>query len=382
LNSLLLLDRLIAFPTVSDRSNLQLISFVREFLLERGFDVMLVEDRTGAKANLFATLGPTSIPGIILSGHSDVVPIEGQTWTSDPFVLTPRGERLFGRGTTDMKGFVACALRAADLASHGALSAPLHIALSHDEEIGCVGVRSMLDKLRLSSPPLRLCIVGEPTSMSIGLGHKGKLAARALFHGVGGHSALAPRLLNALHLAAEFVLGLRRYQDLLEKQAVDDSGYDIPYTTVHAGVAGGGAALNLVPERAFVDFEIRAMASSDSKQILSAIEAVAERIVAPHRERFPHVAVEITTINSYPGLETPEDADAVAFVRKLFDSPSHTKLSFGTEGGFFSEKLDVPVVVCGPGSMEQGHIADEFITREQISACDRMMDRLIKALAA
>jgi acetylornithine deacetylase len=382
LDSLHLLDRLIAFPTVSDRSNLQLISFVREFLTSRGFEVMLVEDDTGAKANLFATLGPAGTPGIILSGHTDVVPVEGQAWSSDPFVLTQRGEQLFGRGTTDMKGFVACALRAADLASRGALSAPLHIALSHDEEIGCIGVRSLLDKLRLSPPKVRLCIVGEPTSMSIGLGHKGKLAARAVFHGVGGHSAQAPRLLNALHLAAEFVLALRHRQDVLKAQAVDDPAYDIPYTTVHAGVAGGGTALNLVPERAFVDFEIRAIGSVDSTRILAAIAADAEQIVAAHRARFPHAVVEIATINSYPGLETAADTDAVSFVRGLLDSPSQTKFAFGTEGGLFSEKLGVPVVICGPGSMTQAHIADEFITRDQVAACDRMMDRLVKTLAA
>ena len=341
-----------------------------------------MEDSTGAKANLFATLGPRGSAGIILSGHTDVVPVKGQAWSSDPFVLTPRGEKLLGRGTTDMKGYVACALRAADLASRGAISSPLHVALSHDEEIGCVGVRSLLDKLRLSPPPLRLCIVGEPTSMAIGLGHKGKLAARAIFHGAGGHSALAPRLLNAVHLAAEFVQVLRRHQDLLEKQAVDDPDYDIPYTTVHAGVIKGGTALNLVPERAVVDFEIRSIASVDPAQILSAIAADAERIVAGHRARFPLAAVEIETLNSYPGFETSENADAVSFMRGLLESPSQTKLAFGTEGGLFSEKLGVPVVICGPGSIAQAHIADEFITREQIGACDRMMDRLVGSLAA
>jgi acetylornithine deacetylase len=381
LDSVHLLERLIAFPTVSDRSNLAIISFIREYLAERGFTVMLVEDATGAKANLFATLGPAGKPGVILSGHSDVVPVEGQAWTSDPFTLVSRGDRLFGRGTADMKGFVACVLRAADLASRAKLSAPLHISVSHDEEIGCVGVRALLDKLRLSPPKVRLCLVGEPTSMAMGLGHKGKLAARAVFHGVGGHSALAPRALNAIHLATEFVQILRRHQTQLEG-GPRDPDYDIPYTTVHAGVIGGGTALNLVPERAFVDFEIRAVGAVDAAPILAAIAADAEQVVAPHRARFPSAAVEITTLNSYPGLETPKDADAVSFMRELLESPAQTKLAFGTEGGLFSQQLGVPVVVCGPGSITQAHLPDEFIARDQIAACDRLMDRLVGALAA
>jgi acetylornithine deacetylase len=381
-NSLQLLERLIAFPTVSDRPNLELVAFVRDFLANLGFEIMLVPDQTGTKQNLFATLGPAGPAGVILSGHSDVVPVAGQAWTSDPFALTPRGDRLFGRGTTDMKGFVACSLRAADLASRAKLAAPLHIALSHDEEIGCVGVRSMLDRLRQSPPLVRVCVVGEPTSMAIGLGHKGKLAARAAFRGVAGHSALAPQFLNAIHLAAEFVQLLKRWQDRLAAEADPRSGYDIPYTTVHAGIIGGGTALNLVPEQAFVDFEIRPIGKADPAEILSRIAADAEATVAPYRTRFPKAAMEIAVANSYPGFDTSSGTDAVAFMRGILGTPPEVKLPFGTEGGLFAQELAVPVVICGPGSIAQAHIADEFIAREQVAACDRMMDRLVAALAA
>jgi acetylornithine deacetylase len=381
-NSLQLLDRLIAFPTVSDRPNLDLVAFVRDFLASRGFEIMLVPDSTGTKQNLFASRGPSDRAGVILSSHSDVVPVAGQAWTSDPFVLAERGDRLFGRGTTDMKAFVACSLRAADLASQAKLTSPLHIAMSHDEEIGCVGVRSMLDALRRSPPPVRLCIVGEPTSMAIGLGHKGKLAARATFRGVAGHSALAPQFLNAIHLAAEFVDLLKRWQDRLAGEAEPQSGYDIPYTTVHAGVIGGGTAVNLVPEQAFVDFEIRPIGAADPAQILSRISADAEAIVAPHRTRFPNAAMEIAIANSYPGFDTTSDTDAVSFMRGLLDAPPEVKLPFGTEGGLFARELGIPVVICGPGSIAQAHIADEFIAHGQVAACDRMMDRLVGALAA
>lgn len=382
MDSLQLLDRIIAFPTVSDRPNLELVAFVRDFLSSRGFEIVLVADATGKKANLFATMGPSDRPGIILSGHSDVVPVVGQAWTSDPFVLTQRGDRLVGRGTTDMKGFIACSLRAADVASRAKLSAPLYISISHDEEIGCVGVRSMLDKLRQSPPPVRVCIVGEPTSMSIGLGHKGKLAARVTFRGVAGHSALAPNFLNAIHLASDFVRLLRRWQDRLAHEADAQSGYDIPYTTVHAGIIGGGAALNLVAEQAFVDLEIRPLGATDPAKILSDIIADAKSIIAPHRERFPAAAMEMSIVNSYPGFDTSSDNDAVSFMRGILDAPKEVKLPFGTEGGLFAQNLGVPVVICGPGSIAQAHIADEFIARDQLAACDRMMDRLVGALAA
>lgn len=382
LNTCQILDRLISFPTVSDQSNLEIIEFVREYLSSRGFDILLVENEDRTKANLFARLGPPDRKGVILSGHSDVVPVLGQSWTSNPFALAERDGRMFGRGTTDMKGFVACSLRAADLASRVPLNAPLYISLTHDEEIGCIGVRRLLERLAASVPPTKACIVGEPTSMAIGLGHKGKLAARATFHGVGGHSALAPKYLNAIESAAGFVTALRHYQDRLATKADTGSGYDIPYTTVHVGKIAGGTALNVVPDRAVVDFEIRSVLSTDPALMMHDIAAVAEQIVAKLRERFPPARVEIEIVNSYPGFETATDSDAVQFMQSLLGAKQTTKLAFGTEGGLFAEKLGVPVVVCGPGSIAQAHIADEFIEREQIAACDRMMDHLVAALAA
>lgn len=382
MNSFQILERLIAFQTVSERSNLDLINFVRDYLSTRHFDILLVEDRDGTKANLFARLGPSDRPGVILSGHSDVVPVVGQAWTSDPFVLAERDGRLFGRGATDMKGFVACSLRAADAASRAHLSAPLYISLTHDEEIGCVGVRSLLERLAGSAPATRACIVGEPTSMAIGLGHKGKLAARATFQGVGGHSALAPNYLNSIHLVTEFVAALRRLQDELAAKSSAGSGYEIPYTTVHAGVIGGGTALNLVPDSAFVDFEVRSIASTDPSAVMAEITAQAERIAAQVRGGFPTARFEIQTVNSYPGFETDDNSDTILFMQDLLQSKQQTKLAFGTEGGLFAKKLGIPVVVCGPGSIAQAHIADEYIACEQIAACDRMMDRLVAALAA
>lgn len=378
MNTLEILDRLIAFDTTSRNPNRALIDWVAGLLRGAGAEVSLLPDETGAKANLFATLGPRDRPGVCLSGHTDVVPVDGQAWTRPPFRLTRDAGRLYGRGTADMKGFVACALRAALAAPE--LSTPLHIALSHDEEIGCVGVRSLVD--RLARAPVRpaLCIVGEPTSMRVATGHKGKIAARAICHGEAAHSSLAPRPVNAIHLAAELVGAIRAVATRLEREGARDPAYAIPHTTVHVGTIAGGTALNIVPDRAELRFEIRAVAGDDPQQILAEIDAEAHRIAlaagAPAR-------IEIETLpGSYPGLEMPEDAEAVRFVREIAGGDqAPLKVPFGTEAGLFAEVAGIPAVVCGPGSMAQGHRADEFIEESQIAACDAMLDRLLARLA-
>ena len=375
-----LLDRLVAFPTVSARSNLDLIEFVRTFLGEQGIVASVFPDVSGQKANLFATVGPTDRPGILLSGHSDVVPAEGQTWTHDPFTLVERDGKLFGRGAADMKGFVAAALRAMALGSSRDLAAPLHFSLSHDEEIGCVGVRSMLTALANSPPPTRLCVVGEPTGMRIAIGHKGKIGARATCIGIEGHSALAPRALNAIYLATDFIQALRVRQDLIVAGPSHDPGFDVPYTTLHAGVITGGTALNIVPNRAVVTFEIRNIGADRAEAILDDIRGDAAAICAPYRDRFPTAAIDISVFNTYPGFDTAADSDAVMAMRDLLGGAPTLKVAFGTEAGLFSEVLGVPTVVCGPGSMDQGHKPDEFIAREQLEACDRLMERMLDNL--
>ncbi len=376
-----LLERLVAFPTVSRDPNRALIDFVREFLAERGVaaDLILAED--GCKANLFATIGPAGVPGIMLSGHTDVVPTEGQTWRTDPFRLAVYDGRAYARGAADMKGFLAACLRLADHASRRTLLTPLHLSFSHDEEIGCVGVRSLIERLAAAPFRPRCCIVGEPTGLRIATGHKGKLAARATCCGLAGHSALAPRALNAIHLACDFVGRLRDRQAQLASGGPRDRDYDIAYTTIHVGRIGGGTALNIVPDRCTVDFEIRNVAADDPDALLAAIIGDADAIAAAHRGRFAGADIEISTVNAYPGLATPETAEVVAFVGALVEDPAPFKVAFGTEGGLFSDRLGVPTVVCGPGSMAQGHKPDEYVALDQLAACDRMMDRLLDKLA-
>jgi acetylornithine deacetylase len=355
---------------------------VRDRLAERGIDCALVHDATGTKANLYATIGPADRPGVMLSGHTDVVPVEGQDWTVPPFSLTRRDERLYGRGAADMKGFVACALAAALRATKRRLEAPLHLALSYDEEVGCVGVRRLIDVL--ADLPLRpaFCIVGEPTSLTVATGHKGKTALIANCIGREGHSAMAPLAINALHLGCDLVAAIRGLQSEIAASGARDGEYDVPYTTLHVGRMAGGTALNIVPNRCELEFEIRNLAADDPKALISALRVDAARIAEAARAQAPEADIHIEVRNSYPGLGTPPDASVVDFVKSLTGANGTTKLAFGTEGGLFSECLGIPTVVCGPGSMTQGHRPDEYVAVDQIARCDAMLDALLDRLAA
>lgn len=382
MNTLEILERLVAFPTLSRSPNRELICFVQDLLHGAGIETMLVESGDGTRANLFATIGPQDRSGIVLSGHTDVVPVEGQAWTREPFRLSIDSGRAYGRGTADMKGFVAAAISVALRAASRNLQAPLHLAFSYDEEIGCVGVRGLLDKLATRTPRPMACIVGEPTGMRIATGHKGKLALRACCVGHAAHSALAPTALNALHLGADFLGVLRREQDRLAESGKRDGAYDVPFSTIHAGRMSGGQALNIVPDRCDIDFEIRNVADDDPAAILARIFAGAEAIMAPLRESFPKAGIAIDRVNAYPGLDTNEEAVVIRLLRRVLEGDGRTcKVAFGTEAGLFDSWLGVPAAVCGPGHMDQGHKPDEYIGTDQLAACDRMLGRLVETLA-
>lgn len=381
MDSVAWLDRLIGFPTVSRDSNRELIACLHEYLAGLGARVRVVRNADASKANLWASLGPWGDGGVLLSGHTDVVPVDGQAWTRDPFRLSEQDGRLYGRGTCDMKGFLACMLTAAGLAATRKLTQPLHLAFSYDEEIGCVGVRGLLDVLAAEGPRPDLCIIGEPTGMRVATGHKGKLAARATCCGVAGHSALAPMALNALHLGADLLHCIRARQDQIAATGTRDEGYDVPYTTLHVGRMNGGIALNVVPDTCVLDFEIRALAQDSAPDILAQIAGDAAALTATARQRFPAADIIIETVNAYPGLDTPANSEAFALVRALAEAGSPVKVAYGTEGGLFHRALGMPVLVCGPGDMAQGHAPDEFVTREQLSKCDAMLARVVARLA-
>ena len=377
-----ILGRLVAFDTVSSNPNMALMTYVKGLLEGAGLRVTLVPDAGGGKANLFASTGPEGVGGVMLSGHTDVVPVEGQVWTKPPFVLTEEDGRIYGRGAADMKGFVACAIAAMLSAARQPLKVPLHLALSYDEEIGCMGVRSLIDLLEKAPVRPRFCIVGEPTGMQVATGHKGKVALRATCFGREGHSALAPMALNALHLAADFLGAVRHLQAEVAATGLNDDDYDVPYTTLHVGKMSGGIQVNIVPNHATLDFEIRALAGEDVAGLIARLETEAEAITAPLRTAFPEAAIRIDRLWDYPGLGTPPDAEVVRFVKGLTGANGTMKVAFGTEGGLFDQRLGVPTVICGPGSMAQGHKPDEYVTMEQIDRCQAMLAALVQKLAA
>ena len=384
-STLSFLRDLIAFPTVSRDPNRALIEYCADYLRSIGAVVEIIAANSGDKANLYATIGPGMVPGVMLSGHTDVVPVDGQLWTKPPFEAVVESGRVYGRGTADMKGFVAAALSCAGIAAQRhlqtPLQTPLHLALSYDEEIGCVGVRSLIDMLAAAPVKPAMCIVGEPTAMAIATGHKGKTAIEAACVGSVAHSALAPQAVNAIHLACDLIAQIRHLQDDMITDGAQDSAYDIPYTTLHAGLITSGVALNIVPDHAVVTFEIRNLAADDPEAILHRLRRAIAPVIAVARKRAAEADIVFTVINSYPGLETSLDEAVVAMVAELTGRDERIKVAFGTEGGLFSQRLGIPAVVCGPGSMEQGHKADEFVTLAQLDSCDAMLASLVDRLA-
>jgi len=381
MNSVDILDMLIAMPTVSGTPNAQLIDWVDEHLRALGARTRRVAGPNEGTWNLWATLGPEHARGILLSGHSDVVPVTGQEWTTPPFELTARGHRLHGRGTADMKGFLACALAAFERAARSleTLQAPLHLAISCEEEVGCVGVRTLLPQVAALPVQSLLCIIGEPTSMRLATGHKGKIAARATCHGRAAHSALPTQGLNAIFLATDFVAALREEQQRIERAGCHDAAFEVPFSTLHVGTITGGAALNIVPEKCTIEFELRSIPGEDTQAIFARLADAARIVTERHAEAFPEARIAIEVVNSYPALDSRDD-EWLQFMASLTGTNEAVKVAFGTEGGLFDETLDCAVVICGPGSMDQGHKPDEFVTLDQLQRCDAILDQVIARL--
>lgn len=376
------LDRLIAFPTVSRDGNIDLVRYVADVLTDAGITSRLYPHENGDRASLFATVGPDVQGGVVLSGHTDVVPVEGQAWTSDPFRLVRRGDNLYGRGTADMKGFIACAMEALIAAKEQRLLRPLHLALSYDEEIGCVGVRPMLTELAASGIRPEWVLIGEPTFMQVATGHKGKTGIKAICCGHASHSALAPTGLNAIHLAADFLTEIRAMQADIEATGPRDADYDVPYTTLHAGVIKGGTALNIVPDNCEMLFEIRNIAGDSPKTIMDEFFERAGRIAGKARNQFPEADIRLEIFNEYPGLGTDASGRIAKEAISLSGQSNRIKVAFGTEGGLFQDALETTAIVCGPGSMDQGHKPDEFVSVGQLEACRAMLARVTERLAS
>ena len=375
-----ILNNLISYPTVSRDANINLIDYIAELISCDNVKPVIIKNKEKSKANLFASIGPKNSEGVMLSGHTDVVPIDGQDWTKPPFECTYENGLYYGRGTADMKGFVACAVNAFIKAKQLKLTNPLYLALSYDEEIGCLGVRSLIDMMEDLKYKPSMCIVGEPTSMSIATGHKGKTALRAECIGVEAHSALAPTGTNAIHLACDLINEIRIMQKEISEKGYKDNDYDIAYTTLHVGKITGGIVLNIVPNHTSVDFEIRNLVQDDPSIIIEKLKVKIALIIKAARKTAPSADIKITIANEYPGLNTDINSEIVSFISSLTGSNNTIKVAFGTEGGLFSSKLSIPTIVCGPGSMNQGHKPDEFVSEEQLINCDRMLETLIHRL--
>ncbi|PTX56398.1 acetylornithine deacetylase [Litoreibacter ponti] len=373
------LRKLVGFDTISDRSNLVLLDYLEDTLAPLGARLERIPNDTGEKANLIASFGPDDVPGYILSGHTDVVPVDGQAWASDPFELTERDGKLYARGSADMKGFLACCLTRAPRMAAAPLKIPLHLAFSYDEEVGCLGVRSLIGRLGEWKVPPRGCIVGEPTSMDIVTSHKAKRAFRAFVTGTPGHSSRAPHFVNAVDFAAEFVVELRRFGREIEACGPRDPLFDVPFTTTHIGLIEGGEALNIVPEHCHLEFELRALPNEDVDAMADHIQRFVDTELLPRMKDVSSEAdFRLENTIAYPGLETAPEEDIVVVAKRLAGRNDHRKVAYGTEGGLFSKTGNIPTVVCGPGDIDRAHKANEFITRDELAACEAFIDALIE----
>jgi acetylornithine deacetylase len=380
LKSLEMLRRLIGYDTTSRDSNLALIDYVRGYLSDLGVPSELVHDETGKKANLYATLGPSDRAGVCLSGHTDVVPVDGQAWDTNPFELTEKNGRLYGRGTSDMKTWLAVALTYAPAFLERGPETPIHLAFSYDEEVGCIGVRRLIATLK--DRPLRplMCIVGEPTEMKVVRAHKGKHSYRCRVRGFESHSALTPRGVNAIEYAAAVIVKLRAMANRKRDGGPFDREFDVPYTTVHTGVIRGGTQLNIVPKDCEFVFEFRHLPQDDPDVLFAEIKSYAETELEPEmRMVSPDAGFSWERMTVIPGLDTAEEEAVTTFTKGLTGTNSTAKVAFGTEAGLF-QKSGIPTIICGPGSIEQAHKPNEFIAIEQVAACEALMERLIDKL--
>ena len=376
-----ILTALVGFDTVSRNSNLDLIAWVEQYLDRHGVKHERIYDETGKKSNLWATLGPADVPGYILSGHTDVVPVDDQNWTDSPFKLTERDGKLYGRGSTDMKGYVACCLAAVPDMLNANLKKPLHLAFSYDEEVGCIGARGIVAKLPERPAKPIACFVGEPTGMDVVIGHKAKRSLKVTVHGRTCHSSLAPLGVNAVEYAARVITKIRDISDRMARKGARDELYDVPFTTGHTGYLHGGTALNIVPDIATFEFEFRTIAADKSADLAREVIDYARTVLEPEMQAVaPEAGIVFEDRSEFAGLNTAENAEVTLLAKQLSGRNSHSKVAYGTEAGLFSD-AGVPTIVIGPGLIDQAHKADEFIAITELEKCGVFLDRLIALCA-
>lgn len=378
-----ILRQLVGFDTTSRNSNLELIDFVRGYLRDHGIDSQLYHDDSGRKANLYATFGANqSGSGLMLSGHTDVVPVDEQDWRSDPFALTERDGSLYGRGACDMKGFIAVALALVPRFLETSRIRPVHFGFTFDEEVGCIGGGKLAEQIRGMPVKPACCIVGEPTSMRVVDGHKGRVSMRCHVHGIEGHSAYPDRACNAVEAAADMIAYLRQMARRLREDEPHDAAFDPPYTTVQTGTVHGGTASNIVPNHCNFEFDIRNLPGQDPLVLISELRDFTRREVLPDMHRISSEAgIDFEELSNVPGLVPDRDHDFVKSVLAASGGNATHKVSFGTEAGLY-QRSGVPTVVCGPGDITKAHRPDEFVPLEQLARCETFLMRMAKAICA
>ena len=372
-----MIERLIAFPTVSRDSNLGLIEWTRDHLASMGVKSRLTYDVTGKKANLFATLGEGSRPGLVLSGHTDVVPVEGQAWDTDPFKATVVGDKLYGRGVADMKSYIASALVMAPRYLAAKASAPLHLALSYDEEVGCIGVRGLIKDLQDMGLKTAGCIVGEPTLMQPIIAHKGTHRFRCCITGREAHSSYTTQGVNSIEYAARIVVYIRQMADRLQQLETRDYAFTVPFTTMQTGLIRGGLAANIVPKECEFIFEARTMPGASEHKLFQEIKDFAATLLPEMQRIEPNAAIKLELLNTAPGMNMQETDDIVKLAAALSRNKPNGAVSYGTEGGLF-QAAGIPTVICGPGDIEQAHRPNEFVSFAQLAQCEAFMARLLE----
>jgi len=377
------LETLVAFDTTSRYSNLELIEAVRDWLRSHGVSAWLVHNAECTKANLFATLPAQDggeQGGIVLSGHTDVVPVDGQQWTSDPFVLVEREGRLFGRGACDMKGFIAAALALVPEMLAMPRKKPVHLAFSYDEEVGCMGVQSMLAELRDRGIRPEGCIVGEPTGMQVVVAHKGINSFRCRVHGRAAHSSLTPQGCNAIEYAARLICHIRDLADAYQFNGPFDQFYDVPFTTMTTNLIQGGNAVNTIPEVCEFAYEFRNLPALHPDDIQAEVQRYVDEILLPRmRAEYPEARVDIESRGAAPGLQAAEQQAITQLARALTRDDATRKVAYATEAGLF-QGAGIPTVVCGPGHIVQAHKPDEFVAVQQLEACTAFLRRMAASL--
>jgi acetylornithine deacetylase len=376
-----MIAKLVGFATVSRDSNLELIEYIRGYLADLGVDSRLVPNSDGSKANLFATIGPMVAGGVVLSGHTDVVPVDGQPWDSDPFVLTENNGRLYGRGTADMKSFYAIALALVPKMLARGLARPIHLALSYDEEIGCLGALAMIRRIAMELPAPRAIVVGEPTDMRIVTAHKSITGLETLVTGYEAHSSQTHRGVSAVMTAARLITFL---EDLAKENAalrVSQTPFEPPHSTIHVGTVHGGTATNIISRECRFTWDMRCIPEDDPQDYLERFERYCRDEILPGMQAIaPEASIVTAERCSVPALEPESDGAAEALVRHLTGYNSSDAVAYGAEAGQF-QRAGFSTVICGPGSIDQAHQPNEYIEKSQVEACADFMHRLIDAQA-